>query len=937
MLFIFSTVFYSIVSKIASKTSMLTRSSKCCALIALSCFCFYAAWAAEDLLSEADERLAASLFEEAISMYSLLLQDHNNTNAAEHYIRIKLAQAYFAENKYAEAVLLLEKISPEGYLKQEKLYLLGLSYKNLAELEKAGLALNDYLRCAERPALLFYEEAQYELGLCYFLKGEMGKSRACFEALARSNEKDHLYYLAQIYLARIDLSEGAYARAADRLSALDSQISPGHVLRYELSYWLGETFFQQKHYLKAAECFEGALPKRHIEQALWYPDALYQLGWSYLKLGEESQNDASKKILYLEKAERAFEKFIKTRAEERGYLALAKIYVMQHHPDAIKKAEAILSNPELFISLESQANVLWLKAESTPDYETRNEFYKKGTDEVFRQTAIYPYVWYARGLNDFNDGVGLLKENKGGEAAARFEVAGYAFKQAFNLLKSQDMQAAGLAVKYLVETYLYSNAQEGKRKAFSSLDQLINKYPEILASFADPGEMYYLHAAVAAGLTTWQPGDKFADIAENSLEASIDKYPAGPCALKTLYLLGTVLYHKKNYAKAEQVFRRLTDASEDQNPFIGDAYFWTAKCMGKQKHDQEKAKELKKKVFEAYPSSSFAAEAYFTYYNYRDYLQGDRAAMKHLLDFEHKFPNSPFIITAYYLIGMDYKRDRKTAEGKWIRKKNLIEAIEAFQTSETAFDHFFEANSIPQEELPYFINIRYHCTLERALANLAIAEESQGAKRRIFLDYAEEVFRQIAQEFKDHHHPLTKTLLYKEPYPRLLEESSYWLAQTYIKAQNDATAELVLSEMIENYRSGKITRGYFLSRVRYDLGLIEMRRRNFARALELLIQAEDAAKGKILSVDQKIDMWIQQSHCYREMHELDKSMLLLSKAINDDAISSLRIKAMYLRAEIYALQGRHELARKQLEAASKNGGEWALKAKNKLDEDYGYQ
>jgi hypothetical protein len=44
---------------------------------------------------------------------------------------------------------------------------------------------------------------------------------------------------------------------------------------------------------------------------------------------------------------------------------------------------------------------------------------------------------------------------------------------------------------------------------------------------------------------------------------------------------------------------------------------------------------------------------------------------------------------------------------------------------------------------------------------------------------------------------------------------------------------------------------------------------------------------------------------------------------------------MFLRSEIYVLQGRHELARKQLEATSKKGGEWAIKAKEKLDKDYG--
>ena len=56
----------------------------------------------------------------------------------------------------------------------------------------------------------------------------------------------------------------------------------------------------------------------------------------------------------------------------------------------------------------------------------------------------------------------------------------------------------------------------------------------------------------------------------------------------------------------------------------------------------------------------------------------------------------------------------------------------------------------------------------------------------------------------------------------------------------------------------------------------------------------------------------------------------LSDAVNDEAISGLRLKAMYLRAEVYALQGRTELAHKQLEAVSKKGGDWGKLAAEKL-------
>jgi hypothetical protein len=45
---------------------------------------------------------------------------------------------------------------------------------------------------------------------------------------------------------------------------------------------------------------------------------------------------------------------------------------------------------------------------------------------------------------------------------------------------------------------------------------------------------------------------------------------------------------------------------------------------------------------------------------------------------------------------------------------------------------------------------------------------------------------------------------------------------------------------------------------------------------------------------------------------------------------------MYLRSEVYELQGRHELAVKQLEATARKGGAWAQKAQEKLEKDYGF-
>ncbi len=172
----------------------------------------------------------------------------------------------------------------------------------------------------------------------------------------------------------------------------------------------------------------------------------------------------------------------------------------------------------------------------------------------------------------------------------------------------------------------------------------------------------------------------------------------------------------------------------------------------------------------------------------------------------------------------------------------------------------------------------------------AIADESEGAKRQIYLEYAEEIFRKINSDFKNPDHPLYLHLTYSDSCALIEEENTYWLAQTCLKANKDAAAEEVLTEMLEKYRSAKITRGYFLSRAWYDLGLIASCRQDHKSALHCYMQAEDAAKGKVLNTDQKLDLWIQQSLCYKALQEMDNSILLLSKVVNDDAISGCALR-----------------------------------------------
>ncbi len=112
--------------------------------------------------------------------------------------------------------------------------------------------------------------------------------------------------------------------------------------------------------------------------------------------------------------------------------------------------------------------------------------------------------------------------------------------------------------------------------------------------------------------------------------------------------------------------------------------------------------------------------------------------------------------------------------------------------------------------------------------------------------------------------------------------------------------------------------------------MLAKQQEHYAKAIEDFTLADQTAKGNTLTPDQFLDIWIQISLCYRSMGRYDLAMLSLSKVINENMISSLRIKAMYLRAEIYELQGRTDLARKQLESTAKKGGRMGSKGQRKI-------
>lgn len=906
-------------------------------LIGIVYFAFIEADEEVPSVKRADAYYDAGLFDQAATAYLDLLDAFPNEadfssglGIDSHFdsrgqIFFKLAKSYYQQGLFAQAVDALK----EADLTPDSMLLMGMSYNHLGWYDKAIEALKKISKDGG-----VYQRGRYELGLAYYELGDFSKA---YDIFAATDEIP----LSQIYAAKIDKENKRFTSALSRLAAVEKQVSKDDPLQFEIAFIAGEAAFQAREYKSAIAYFEKALPPSNPAVVPWFQDTLLYLGHSYLNLGDDDLLSKEQQRSYFEKCSNAYLKLLEhpDLASEIVYLSLARCYLVMgtrlQDLAAKQQADRLLSKTELYYTPQGKTQALLLRAQAALSYQDRERIYRQITSEANQTNPLYAKGWYLKGVNDFEEGEIVENLHRPEEAHRFFEKSFVAFQKAFELYHDSNPKEAALSLKYQAQTLGKMKGEEYYKQGLTLLERFNEEEKSLSAFLDDPDEIFYLKGLLSSQLFYLTHSSNYFELAESFLKTGIEQFPKGRFLDRSLNLLGTLYYKEGQYALAEKTFLEISQEVPSSS-LSGDGLFWVSKALEAQGKDPEEVKHLRSQVYTNYPDSKYAPEAYFTLYSYRDYLQGERPAIKHLQSFTHKYPNSPFVMIANYLIGLDYKRDRKTPEGKWIRKRNLTAAIDSFQEVDSAFDRLYSSGKLNREDLDYFILVKYRATLEKGLTNLAIADESQGTKKQIYLDYAKEVFEEIIREFSDPLNPLTALLKNKEPFPSILEESSYSFAQTKIKSGDDLDAYRILQGMVEAYEKALITRGYYLSRALRDLAMLDSRRGDNREAIVKLLKAEDAAKGKILSTEQKLELWLEQAACFEALKELDQALLALSKAINDDSISGLRIKAMFLRAEIYEKQGRQELARKHLEATSKKGGEWGNQAKVKLEQKYGY-
>lgn len=788
------------------------------------------------------------------------------------------------------------------------------------------------------PPLLLAAAELFHKGRSQFSAGLYQQAVESFEKIS---SQDKLFPLAQIWLARLALrgdagevshTEGCHDKVAEKLDLAEETLSEKDPLRLEIAYLRGERQRQLGNYKKAIDFFEKALPKRNSDKAAWYADTLNRLGWCYLKSAEHADST-------LESGGRAEEVFTLlkiARPGEESILALAQCCLAQGDEKSLQRAQALLTPAEELFTTEGRSQALLMQAQAAPTYLERARLWREllGNDPLNGTGKEQNGMgWYLCALNDLGQAGELQRVGQPIEAQQLYVCGTSALARAEQQLAEPQRTHARHWRAWA--SYCQGTA-EGRQQA---LELLMGQNDREGGDSED--ERLYLLGTLAAqadgDLNRFEnlPDDPLQALAEEALAELVVKHKESRLGASAHYALGALKYRNGKKEAAKELFIALADRWPDDE-HAANALLWSMRCLEELGEPPDSIGGVRQRIIRRYPGSSAAAEASFNMYSAQEYLQGDRAAIKHLEAFVKNFPDSPLVINAMYLMAWDHKRDRKNNEERWLRRKNWIASIDALQQLETAFERQYHLGLIPQEKILEYLSLYWRGRIDRAIANFTIARESTGTKRTIYLEYAEELLQHIQAEFSDTNLPLISPLTLRQCWVPLREENSFYLAKTFLEKGNDGAAEALFLSLVEKCRSAKISRGKLLSRTFQELATIAMNRHDDSSALAMLEHAEKAGKGGILTTDQKLELWLERSACLRRQKNSEQAMLWLSRVINDDSVSSLRLKAMFLRAELYEEQGRHELSRKQLQALARLEGEWGVSAQEKLDRDYAF-
>jgi tetratricopeptide (TPR) repeat protein len=887
------------------------------------------------LVCQATRLFEASMYQESTQLLQELLQKVEAgkfPNHAKDSLKILnlLARAQYNSKNYGKVIALLQP-KKEAMLAQEDdetLIYLAKSYKELGSLSQAKelFEVIDEKKKALSPAI------SLEKGHTYLLLGNFLQAEESLKKTLESSPSKKQEMLAKLYLAKTYLKNKNFKKVEETIElvfmscfdtpkALDYYAS----VKYEMAYLLAESYFAMANYEKAIEFYEKSIPSKHQENADWVKSSALKIGASYLRLSEKNPK-------FLGMAINTFKELRNDlHIKEKASIGLGWALALKNEINPSSTTEellALLNDTDTFYSIEGSAELILIKARCETHKEAKEELYKMlSQTNPYCTTTAGKKAWFFRAEQSLEELISI-KERSNKEFRNKYENTLLNFDKSFQLLEDTDEEMASLSLLNKAQVYKLFGDKDSLMSSYHTIEKLIDSH--LYESCPKKREALYLDAQLCCSLYLLGEEESYLKKAEKSLKIlqEIDKN----CDIlqKGLFTLAATCYQAELFNKAEDLFYTFY-CLYPLHDKAAESLFFASLCNERSEEEKEiKANFYRRIILENYPQSSFSQESYLRYFPFSEYIQGENLALSHLKEMPIKYPKSNLLTIAYFLLGLNFKENKSLLTQEALIVMNNYTVFDYFLLSITTFEKNFSESNIKDNELEELKSIYFRAVIE--FANLALEELNQEYKiQAIYL------LNKIIDLFLIENNVLTKSLKSLYAYPRVLEECQYLLAKMYYSTASFELCHKTLDDMVARYSKLNIQKSYYQTLTYFELGKLHAKLINHEKALEYFKLADDNSSNQIVSKEMKLKIWTESSNSARYLGRFDEAMLYLSFVINENISSSTRIQAMLLRSELYAIQGRHELAIKQLEAVSKNGGEFALIAKEILKENYGFE
>jgi tetratricopeptide (TPR) repeat protein len=831
-----------------------------------------------------------------------------------------LAKAHFQAKNWGKIIAILQP-KQDRILKnneQDTLIYLIKAYKEIGALNQAS----ELLKAIEAENNLTLD-LMLEKGHTSFLMGDLKNAHDELSLFLEAGPVAKEMLKGKVFLAKTCLQSNDFKKIitlinedVDNFSLSSDLYVDTQASLYELTFLLAEAFWGIRNYNKALQYYEKLLCSGSGNENC------YKLSYVSLKLGYCHMYIEPQTLKSLEKAISIFKELeMINEISEEAYIAHASAlkYMLELAPseETEKNLKELLNQDDIFLTSEAKAEKILLIASIQKEDNEKERFYNSLImNALLKNTKAAKKARYFLCMEDLK---------KGQKSDIEFLKSSLKdLENCFNELQDVDLELSSHILFTLADTLKDLQDVAYLEKALDFLQTL--KSEPFFSSCKNKEEALFFHINLITTLCLLKEDEISLKLAEESLSKLMQDFELHPYTEMAIFDVASTFYKLEYFEKAEELFAKC-HMLFPEGVLAAKSLYFAAFCTENLENEREKnAFVYRSTILNQYKDSFVAEESYLRLFSFSDYVSSQYQALEHLKAMPEIYPKSALLTITYYLLGLESKQEKKTSS----KPADIKTSLTFF---EKAIHHYNSTPSLTQEYENLIDDIDFIFNKSKIeFATLAIESQDKEAIKKSCIYLTE-----MAQEFSSKDSFYAKKLFSKNAFPKLYEENLFLLTKIYCLQEDEEKAIDTLNEMAELNKSLNIQRSYYQALAFFEMGCFKAKQQQHEKALDYFKQAENAANGDVLGSHQKLKIWKMTSYSLRYLGNYDDAMLYLSYVINENIPSSERIEAMLLRSELYALQGRHELAIKQLEAVSQKGGEFALIAKEKLKESYGHK